>query len=46
MDQPGPYQERAKNIYTKLRNNLIDTVYKVKISTNESTENAVTHTLL
>lgn len=30
MHVPGPFQERAQNIYTKLRDNLIRNVYKVK----------------
>lgn len=30
MNTPGPYQERAGKIYTKLRNNIIRNVYKVK----------------
>lgn len=29
MNTPGPYQKRAKEIYTELRNNIINTVYKV-----------------
>ncbi|KAI9268642.1 glycoside hydrolase [Helicostylum pulchrum] len=28
MNTPGPYQERAEKIYTKLRNNIIRNVYK------------------
>ncbi|KAI8083468.1 glycoside hydrolase [Thamnidium elegans] len=28
MNVPGPYQERAEKIYTKLRNNIIRNVYK------------------
>ncbi|ORZ15868.1 glycoside hydrolase [Absidia repens] len=28
MNRPGPYQERSKVIYTKLRDNLISTVFK------------------
>ncbi|CDH50432.1 glycoside hydrolase family 63 protein [Lichtheimia corymbifera JMRC:FSU:9682] len=28
MNTPGPYQKRAKEIYTELRNNIINTVYK------------------
>lgn len=28
MHTPGPYQERAKKIYTALRKNIISTVYK------------------
>jgi hypothetical protein len=46
MDQPGPYQERAKNIYTKLRNNLIDTVYKVKFLQMNQLKMPPTHTPL
>lgn len=28
MHVPGPYQDRAQKIYTKLRDNLIQNVYK------------------
>ncbi|CAO3614551.1 unnamed protein product [Mucor fragilis] len=30
MHVPGPFQDRANKIYTKLRDNLIRNVYKVK----------------